>query len=125
MRRRLLALPTAAGLIAAALAATGPARADDGDGMPTGDLPGWHQVLADDFSGQNVPVGGFSDCDHNADTPDAYCAGLPEPYRSRYWAYPDGWPDTAKQRGYPLGGTYDPANTISISRRPAATGRCT
>jgi hypothetical protein len=83
--------------------------------MPKGDLPGWKQVFADNFNGQYVPVGKFSDCDHNAMNPKtAYCNGLPEPQKNRWWAYPYGWPDTAKQRNYPLGGIYNPQETISI-----------
>ncbi len=83
--------------------------------MPKGDLPGWHQVFSDNFNRQNVPIGKFSDCDHNALTPEkAYCNGLPEPQKSRWWAYPYGWLDTAKQRKYPQGGIYNPEKTISI-----------
>jgi hypothetical protein len=83
--------------------------------MPKGDIPGWKQVFADNFNGQHVPVGKFSDCDHNAMNPkNAYCNGLPEPQKSKWWAYPYGWPDTAKQRNYPLGGIYNPQKTISI-----------
>jgi hypothetical protein len=85
--------------------------------MPKGDLPGWKQVLADNFNGQDVPVGKFSDCNNNPDTPEAFCSGLPEPQKSRYWAYPKGWPDTAKQGthgNFERSGIYNPEETISI-----------
>jgi beta-glucanase (GH16 family) len=35
--------------------------------------------------------------------------------RANWWAYPKGWPDTATQRRYPVGGIYDPATTLWIS----------
>ncbi|TVL89836.1 glycoside hydrolase family 16 protein [Streptomyces sp. LX-29] len=62
-----------------------------------------------------MPIGSFSDCDHYVDTPRAYCGGLTGATRADWWAYPAGWPDTATQRGYPVGGRYDPASTVWIS----------
>ena len=47
----------------------------------------------------------------------------PGTVRADWWAYPDGWPDTATQRGYPVGGRYDPATTVWISRSPAGDGQ--
>jgi beta-glucanase (GH16 family) len=60
--------------------------------MPTGDVPGWHQVFADNFT-QNVPVGQF---------PGAV---------SSSWgnSYPDGWKDTSGA------GTYMPSKVVSIA----------
>jgi hypothetical protein len=75
-----------------------------GQPMPTGDLPGWHQVFADDFR-VDVPLGGFSQCDNTTRA----CAGLPAAVGSRWWAYPDGWPDTSRQ------GVYMPSKTVSIA----------
>jgi hypothetical protein len=60
--------------------------------MPTGDIPGWHQVFADNFS-QNVPVGSF---------PSAVASTWGN-------SYPDGWLDTSKN------GTYMPTKVVSIS----------
>jgi hypothetical protein len=74
-----------------------------GEAMP-GDVPGWHEIFADDFN-VDVPVGGFSHCDAVTRT----CAGLPPSVRAMWWAYPDGWPDTGKQ------GIYTPSRTVSIS----------
>lgn len=73
--------------------------------MPTGDIPGWHQIFADDFQ-TDVPVGGFSGCDDGATRT---CAGLPAAVAAKWWAYPDGWKDTSGQ------GTYMPSETMSIA----------
>ncbi|HEV3173235.1 MAG TPA: glycoside hydrolase family 16 protein [Actinocrinis sp.] len=75
-----------------------------GQPMPVGDIPGWHQIFADDFL-TDVPVGGFSGCDPVR----RICSGLPSDVASKWWAYPDGWPDTDQQ------GIYTPSKTISIS----------
>ncbi|MEV8480349.1 glycoside hydrolase family 16 protein [Streptomyces sp. NPDC051173] len=76
--------------------------------------PGWHLRFADDFD-TAVPPGSFTGCNHHPDTPRAYCTGLSGAMRATWWAYPKGWPDTATQRGYPVGGFYDPATTLSVS----------
>jgi beta-glucanase (GH16 family) len=62
-----------------------------GQAMPTGDIPGWHQVFADNFT-QNVPLGQF---------PGAV---------SSSWgnSYPDGWKDTSGN------GTYMPSKVVSF-----------
>jgi hypothetical protein len=73
-----------------------------GECMPVGDLTGWKQVFTDDFS-TSVPLGGFSNCD-------AYlhqCSGLPADVRAKWFAYPDGWKDSAT-------GTYMPSKVMSI-----------
>ncbi|MEW2578359.1 glycoside hydrolase family 16 protein [Streptomyces syringium] len=97
---------TMTGLLIAALLGLGTAPAEA--------APSWKLRFSDSF---NVPVarGGFADCGHSVDTPRAYCGGLPAKVRAAWWAYPAGWPDTATQRGYPVGGYYDPATTLSIS----------
>ncbi|MGW7002150.1 glycoside hydrolase family 16 protein [Streptomyces sp. NPDC054933] len=76
--------------------------------------PGFHLVFADGF---NTPtkLGSFSGCDNNVDTPQAFCSGLTGVMRVNWWAYPTGWPDTATQRRYPVGGYYDPAATLWVS----------
>jgi hypothetical protein len=59
--------------------------------MPSGTIPGWTQVFADDFNG-SVPVGSFP----------AAAAGL-------WYAYGDGTPDTRSK------GQYWPSKTVSES----------
>ncbi|MBT2386375.1 glycoside hydrolase family 16 protein [Streptomyces sp. ISL-11] len=78
------------------------------------DVPEWRPGFSDDFD-IDVPRGAFSDCDHHTDTPQAYCDGLTGDMRDDWWAYPEGWPDTATQRGLPVGGRYDPDTTLSVS----------
>ncbi|MFF0183510.1 glycosyl hydrolase family 16 [Streptomyces sp. NPDC005244] len=87
--------------------------------LPKGDLPGWHQVWAENFNDTAVPVGSFSGCNNNADRPSAYCSGLKGKWRDTLWAYPSGWEDTANSGadgngGAPYGGTYEPQKTVSI-----------
>lgn len=84
--------------------------------LPPGLPPGFHRIFNDNFR-TAVPRGAFSDCNHNAEQPTPYCGGL-SPYpavKAAWWAYPAGWPDTATQRKYPVGGYYDPASTAWIS----------
>lgn len=104
MRRILTTAGILAGLLLAGL--TAPTAA--------GSTPTWHLRYADGF---NTPVakGRFTDCSHNTDTSKAYCGGLTGSVRAAWWAYPAGWPDTATQRHYPVGGYYDPATTLWIS----------
>ncbi len=75
--------------------------------MPIGNLPGWTQVFTDDFP-TNVPEGGFSGCQATSNILTSSCSGLPASVRSKWWAYPDGWPDTTGN------GTYMPSQVISI-----------
>lgn len=74
----------------------------------------FHRVLNDNFS-WTVPTGAWSDCNHNTDTRQAVCKGLPAYASKNWWAYPNTWPDTATQRGYPVGGYYSPETTLSVS----------
>jgi beta-glucanase (GH16 family) len=82
------------------------------------------------FAAVPVPLGGFSDCNHNPSTSAAVCLGLPASLQQIWWAYPDGWPDTATQRNLPVHGYYRPQDTVWISNgvmhikmfRNAATG---
>jgi beta-glucanase (GH16 family) len=100
--RRLVATALAAGAVtagAACLGPIGPPRppapptpiSPSGLAMPVGDVPGWHQVFADDFL-RRVPVGDF-----------------PAAVADKWWAYPDGWPDTTGV------GTYMPSKVVSIA----------
>ena len=82
-----------------------------GQPMPVGDIPGWHQVFADDFI-YNVPLGGFSECSTTTNTMST-CSGLPTPVQQQWWAYPDGWPN--KQQDGTVHGYYYASKTISIS----------
>ncbi|MGP3979416.1 glycoside hydrolase family 16 protein [Streptomyces sp. 8N114] len=89
--------------------------------MPSGDCGKFRQVFAENFSGDTVPVGSFSDCDHNVDTADAYCGGLSGEYRKNWWAYPTGWYDTAHPNNHSngndrkMGGEYRADKTVSVS----------
>jgi Malectin domain/Glycosyl hydrolases family 16 len=65
-----------------------------GQTMPVGDVPGWHQVFADDFSNDNVPRGSFSGCSETGTPVTSHCTGLPTAVDSKWWAYPDGWSGT-------------------------------
>lgn len=83
-----------------------------GEAMPVGNLPGWNQVFADNFAGDNVPVGSFSGCSwpNGANLMTINCTGL-APYpgvEAKWFAYPDGWKDTTGA------GTYYPSKVISI-----------
>jgi hypothetical protein len=40
---------------------------------------------------------------------------LPLALQSQWWAYPDGWPDTASERHMAVGGQYSPSTTVSIA----------
>lgn len=60
--------------------------------MPVGDLPGWHQVFADNFANESVPLGGW-----------------PGNASANWNAYPNGWPDTTHH------GTYNCTLVCSIS----------
>ncbi len=79
--------------------------------MPVGDIPGWHQVFADNFAGDEVPLGSFSGCEWptGAAVTQVNCTGLAAyPGVEQKWAaYPDDWPDHS-------GGTYYPSKVISI-----------
>lgn len=78
---------------------------------PRGDLANWKQVYVDDFDEYgNVPVGSFADCELTQ----SKCKGLTEPLRSRWWAFPKGWGDTARQHRYPVSGQSNPDETVSI-----------
>ena len=63
--------------------------APSGQAMPLGDMPGWRQVFADDFTA-NVPLGSF-----------------PSAVSSKWSVYQDGWHDTTHN------GTYTPSQVLS------------
>jgi beta-glucanase (GH16 family) len=68
-------------------------------------LPGWKQVFYDDFQGESVSMGQFSGCNASNNT----CSGLPSATESKWWGYPDGWPDTTKTC------EYEPSQTTTVS----------
>jgi hypothetical protein len=61
-----------------------------GQAMPVGDIPGWHQIFAENFT-TNVPLGSF-----------------PAAVSNEWGVYPDGAKDTSKN------GTYYPSKVVSI-----------
>lgn len=90
--------------------------------MPTGNCGPFVQTYSENFNGDTVPVGAFSDCNHNTDTPQAYCGGLTNypKYYQDWWAYPTNWDDTAKSGadgngGAPYGGAYRADKTVSVT----------
>lgn len=92
-----------------------------GQTIPADNVPGWKLLFADDFSG-TVPLGAFSNCSSTQTPQQARCTGLQSygNYYNNWWAYPTGWPDTAKSRadgntGAPYGGVYHPEDTVSVS----------
>ncbi len=101
------------------------------DVMPRGDCGPFHQVFAEDFDGDVVPLGSFSDCDHDADTPNAHCGGLTGSYRADWWAYPRGWYDTAHPRNHSngnnrvLGVSTGPTTPCGSAPPRTATAVCT
>ncbi|WP_238783004.1 glycoside hydrolase family 16 protein [Streptomyces monomycini] len=93
--------------------------------VPRGDCGSFRQTFAENFNGDTVPLGAFSDCDHQAGQPEAFCDGLRGKYRADWWAYPTGWSDTAASGadgndGRSVGGRYHPEDTVSVG--PAADG---
>jgi hypothetical protein len=92
---------------------------------PAQAAPRFRPVFSDAFN-ERVPLGSFRDCDHNPDTPQAYCGGLSGSMRANWWAYPNTWPDTAKsgQLGdYSVGGTYHPEDTVWVAPSPWGDGQ--
>lgn len=76
--------------------------------------PVWRLKWSTDFA-DPAPLGSFSGCNNFDRTPAAFCSGLPADVRSQWWAYPQGWPDSAMQVHRRIGGYYDPAGTVWIS----------
>jgi hypothetical protein len=71
----------------------------------------WRLVYSTNFR-VNAPVGSFSGCK----TSTGYtCSGLPKALRGQWWAYGDGWPDTATVRHLKVHGYYSPSTTVSIA----------
>jgi hypothetical protein len=70
----------------------------------------WRLVYSTDFP-VDAPLGSFSGCAHSTYT----CTGLPKALQSQWWAYPDGWPDTATQWHEKVGGYYSPSTTVWIA----------
>ncbi len=74
----------------------------------------WKLKWQANFS-ESAELGSFSGCNNNDRLPDAYCSGLPADLESQWWAYPSPWPDSATEVHKPLGGYYDPSQTVWIS----------
>jgi hypothetical protein len=74
-----------------------------GECLPAGDPPGWRLLFADDFL-EPVAPGQWSDCRMET----MACFGLPDPYRSRWWAFLAGWNDNAS-------GVYSPSRVLTIA----------
>jgi len=122
---RMIACAAAAAALAVAACGTAqrggsspasPATATAPSPSPTAHAPdaSWRLTWSTRFA-QPAPLGSFSGCDNFDRTPAAYCSGLPADVRSQWWAYPEGWPDTATEAHLPIGGYYDPARTVWIS----------
>lgn len=91
----------ASGAAPAPSKSTGSSRADNsvsGQRVPVGDLPGWRQVFASDFTHGDVPVGAFPGAAYAA----KWSAG-----------YGDGTPDTAGQASGGKSGYY-PSKVLSV-----------
>lgn len=128
MKTRTLVVATvASAAIAAALltsSASGVTPSQDAchtttNSLPSGNCGSFTQAFKENFNGDSIPLGKFSDCDHNPDSKSAYCGGLSTADRANWWAYPSGWEDTAKSgadgnTGAPFGGNYDPAKTVWV-----------
>ena len=106
---RLVALFSCAMLVACGSPQPSPQRAASsgncasGECLPIGDLPGWRQVFVDDFAG-TVALGEWSGCAMAG----FVCSGLPEPYRSRWWAFLEAWTDNSN-------GWYRPSKVLSVA----------
>lgn len=70
----------------------------------------WRLVYSTDFP-VDAPLGSFSGCTKANYT----CTGLPKALQRQWWAYPDGWPDTATQRHQKVGGYYSPSTNVWIA----------
>jgi hypothetical protein len=73
----------------------GPSANPSGQSMPVGDLPGWRQIFAEDFT-TDAPVGSFPG----------------SAYGSRWDVYPDGSKDTAGAQGGPS--RYYPSKVLGV-----------
>jgi hypothetical protein len=71
----------------------------------------WRLVYSTHF-GVNAPLGSFSGCKVSTGYT---CSGLPKALRGQWWAYGDGWPDTATVRHLKVHGYYSPSTTVWIA----------
>jgi hypothetical protein len=90
--------------VASRRAATPAAATPAADGSP------WRLVYSTDFP-VDAPLGSFSGCKKSTLT----CSGLPQALQGQWWAYPDGWPDTATEHHLRIGGFYSPSTTVWIA----------
>jgi glycosyl hydrolase family 16 len=93
------------------IAAVSDSASAGGASMPTS-APGspWKLKFSTSFY-VNAPLGSFSRCDAST----SICYGLPKSLQSKWFAYPDGWPDTATQNGQAIHGYYSPSTTTWIA----------
>jgi len=71
----------------------------------------WRLVYSTNFQ-VNAPLGSFSGCKISTGYT---CSGLPKALRGQWWAYGDGWPDTATVRHLKVHGYYSPSTTVWIA----------
>jgi Concanavalin A-like lectin/glucanases superfamily/Glycosyl hydrolases family 16 len=106
MRRGAPARPAPSAAPPPAPAPPGPSAS--GVPAPAGDLPGWRQIFLEDFTQNVASWGSCSTYDQGR-----VCSSLPEPLRSKWWAYPSSYQDT-REKTNGDGGHYEPRN-LSIS----------
>jgi|HubBroStandDraft_4_1064222.scaffolds.fasta_scaffold69204_2 hypothetical protein len=107
------AMSTSAASAAGATARTNTPDSSARTGTQSAASP-WKLKWQTNFS-ESAALGTFSGCNNDAGTAAAYCSGLPAALQSQWWAYPYPWPDTATEENLPLGGYYDPSETVWIS----------
>ncbi len=78
-----------------------------GECAPIGDLPEWKQIFVDDFADPAI-LGEWSGCS----LAPLECTGLPVSYRTKWWAYLEGWPDTSKNGAYHASKTLSAADGV-------------
>jgi alpha-tubulin suppressor-like RCC1 family protein len=76
-----------------------PTTTTSGEPMPVGDIPGWHQVFADDFT-INASLGSWA-------TDDAGSVVYVGDHGGKWQEYPDGWPCN------PYPNCYEPSKVLS------------
>jgi hypothetical protein len=92
-----------------------------GQSVPIGSQPGWQQVFYDDFTNESVSLGQFSNCGTSPEV----CTGLPSALQSKWWDYPDTWPDTANTCEYYPSQTMSVAgNIMNMFIHTASNGTC-
>jgi opacity protein-like surface antigen len=88
-------------------AAAPTANNPSGVAMPEGNVTNWKQIFSDNFP-TSVKRGRFSGCSVGSDLMRSDCKGLPAAVAAKWFAFPDGWKDTAGN------GEYEPSQVLSI-----------